>query len=337
MKYMGIDLHKKIIVICIVNSKREVQQRKKFYHTEETQMKEFFKSQKPFTAAFEATAAYEWFYKLLEPYAKRVVLVHPKKMRIIAESRSKSDKVDAQMLAEYLAMDHLPEAYRPSPYVQGYRRLVRLRHKVKRQITSVKNRIHNILANYNKDRKGLFTQDGWDYIMHLELEEADRFAAEELWDELIYFRKKYKQATARLKEYVKKAPARIQESRAILKSMKNVGDITIDVVISELDDIERFSSQKKVCAYAGLDPGQRQSADHRKELSITKQGSRLLRWVLVQAAWRMVGRSEKWRRIHERIKTKTGNKKKAIVAVARRILCTMVAMLKTKEKYQEAV
>ena len=64
--------------------------------------------------------------------------------------------------------------------------------------------------------------------------------------------------------------------------------MTIDVVVSELGDVGRFHSAKAVCAYAGLVPGVRQSSDRRKDLPITKAGSPLLRWALVEAAWRAV-------------------------------------------------
>ncbi|MBK8915109.1 MAG: hypothetical protein IPM64_11020 [Phycisphaerales bacterium] len=75
----------------------------------------------------EATAGYEWFVKLVEPLAGRVLLAHPRKMRIIAESTRKSDKVDARVLAEFLALDMIPPAHRPTPRQRAHRKLVRRR------------------------------------------------------------------------------------------------------------------------------------------------------------------------------------------------------------------
>ena len=108
------------------------------------------------------------------------------------------------------------------------------------------------------------------------------------------------------------------EARAILDTIPGVGPVTIDVVVSELGDIRRFRSQKKVCAYAGLVPGQRESAGRTRELSITKEGSKLLRWVLVQAAWRLVNQTARWGRIFEGLRKRRG-KKKAIVALMRQL------------------
>ena len=112
--------------------------------------------------------------------------------------------------------------------------------------------------------------------------------------------------------------------------------VTVDVVVSELGDVRRFRSAKKVCAYAGLAPGQRESAGHSKQLGITKEGSKLLRWVLVEAAWQLVYRTNRWKAIFEALSRRTG-KKKAIVAVARRLLCVMVSMLRSGRAYQMAL
>ena len=70
----------------------------------------------------------------------------------------------------------------------------------------------------------------------------------------------------------------------------------------------------------------------RKDLRITKAGSPLLRWALVEAAWRVVRHTAAWRRIYVQIKKRSGGKK-AIVAVARRLLCVLYAMLRDGKNY----
>ena len=111
--------------------------------------------------------------------------------------------------------------------------------------------------------------------------------------------------------------------------------MTSEVILAELADPRRFSSLKKVVAYAGLAPGQRESAGKRKNLHIEKTGSPLLRWVLVQAAWQLVKRSPKWRAIYEHLKGRIGTKK-AIVAVSRRLLSLCVTLLKNQQVYRES-
>jgi transposase len=132
----------------------------------------------------------------------------------------------------------------------------------------------------------------------------------------------------------KKAPKREKEVRAVLKTAPGIGPVTIEVVISELGEIARFRNAKAVCAYAGLVPVVRQSGGKKsKDLGITKQGSGLLRWALVQASWRIVRTSRKWELIFERIGKRSGAKR-AIVAVARKLLCVLYAMLKTMTPYK---
>ena len=336
MNFVGIDLHKKTISLCIVDQERNVLDRKRFYCCQPERIGAFFERLGPFQAVVEATASYEWLVKLIEPLADRVVLAHPKKLRIIAESTRKSDKLDAQVLAEFLALDMIPEAYRPSKRQRAHRVLVRHRSYLSRRLTSVRNKIRRILSNYNADRKDLFTEAGLVYLSKTSVVEADRFVLDQLIEEWQAYTKQLEEADKRLAAFAKEAPVKEAEARAILDTIPNVGPVTIDVVVSELGDMDRFRSQKKVCAYAGLVPGQRESAGRTRELSITKEGSRLLRWVLVQTAWRLVNTTARWKRIFEGILKRRG-KKKAIVAVARRLLCVMVSMLQSGRSYRAAM
>jgi len=110
--------------------------------------------------------------------------------------------------------------------------------------------------------------------------------------------------------------------------------VTAEVVLSELGDISRFRNAKTVCAYAGLVPVVRQSGERKsKDMKITKEGSGLLRWALVEAAWRLVGKSPKWAALFSRLRHRSG-KKRAIVAVARKLLCVLYAMLRTSTPYK---
>src|SRR6478736_1561084 len=181
MKYVGIDLHKKTISGCVVvkeRGKRKIAARKRLECRDEAGIKTYFSGLGKFEVVVEATASYEWFVKLVEPLAHRVVLAHPKKLRVIAESKRKTDKLDAQVLAEFLASDEIPLAYRPSPRVREHRRLVRYRHYTQRRITSVKNKLRHILAAYNADVPYLFTVAGREHLAGVALSAADRFVAD---------------------------------------------------------------------------------------------------------------------------------------------------------------
>jgi transposase len=336
MNFVGIDLHKKSISLCVVNQERVVQERKRFACSAPQGIVAYFRRLGEFRAVIEATASYDWLVTLLEPLADRVVLAHPRKLRVIAESTRKSDKLDAQILAEFLALDMIPQAHRPTPRQREHRVLVRHRHYLRGRLTAARNKIRRILSNYNADRQELFTRQGLAYLQHVKISAADRMVVDQLRAEWTQYTDQLKAIEQQLMQFAASAPPAEAEARAVLDTIPGVGPVTVDVVVSELGDIERFRSAKKVCAYAGLVPGVRESAGHRHEGRITKEGSRLLRWVLVEASWQLVWRTRRWKAIFEALQRRRG-KKRAIIAVARRLLCVMVAMLRSGRRYQPAM
>jgi transposase len=332
MKFAGIDLHKQTITVCVMDQARTVLERKQLYCADETSLKSFFENLGTFQAVVEATASYEWFVKLIEPLADKVLLAHPKKLRVIAESTRKSDKLDAQVLAEFLSLDMIPTSYRPSPRQRDHRRLVRQRDSIQGRIMSVKNRMRRIMSNYNADRKDLFSKAGLKFLKQFKLSPADRFAVNQMSEEFAFLQTQLAQADAELKSFAANAPVRERQYRELLRTIPGVGFVTAEVVLAEIADIERFDSQKQVVAYAGLAPGQRESAGKSKELHIEKNGSKHLRWVLVEAAWQLIRYSPRWGAVYDRLKKRL-RAKKAIVAVARRLLCLIVAILKSGEPF----
>lgn len=332
MNYAGCDLHKQTITVCVVDQSRKILTRRRLLCSDEAALVAFFTQLGAFEAVVEATASYEWFVRLVEPLAKRVVLAHPKKLRVIAESTRKSDQLDAQTLAEFLALDMVPTSYRPTPRQRDHRQLVRQRERVQRRLTSVKNRMRRVLANYNADIKSLFTRKGFEYVTGVPLSPADRFSMDQMLEEFRFGQGQLKAINERLQQFAEESPLREQELRALLRSVPGIGFVTAEVLLAELATIERFGAQKQVVAYAGLSPGQRESAGKSRELHLEKNGSKLLRWAMIEAAWRLVHRSLRWRGIYERLKVRI-KAKKAIVAVARRLLCLVTAILKSGRPY----
>lgn len=335
MNSIGVDLHKKIITVCVMSENLTVLARKTLYCEKPDEIVEFFRQFRPFKVVVEATASYYWFVELVEPLAEKVVLANPNKLRVIAESTKKTDRLDAQVLAEFLARDMIPQSYMPTPRQRQHRALVRHRQYIRGRMTAVKCKLRRILSDYNADRRNLFSGElGLEYVKQVGLSDADRFVVGQLWAEHEYYTQQLDELWKMLKEFAKKAPHREKEARAVLKTIPGVGPVTIEIVISELGDVLRFRNAKAVCAYAGLVPIVRQSGGKRaKDLAISKEGSGLLRWILVEASWSAVNTSLKWRRIYERISKRAGGKR-AIVAVARKLLCVIYAMLKTMTPYR---
>ena len=339
MNFIGVDLHKKTISLCVivvVAGRRQVVSRKRYYCDETKHIREFFQQQRTFQVVVEATSSYEWFLLLVDDLADRCVLAHPQRLRIIAESKHKSDKIDAQILAEFLALDMIPEAYRPSPRIRQYRVLVRHRRWLSGRITSVKCKLRNKAAHYNADIAELFSAAGQQHLADIAMSAADQFETRQLLDQLHLFEEQLASVEKELQQFTKTAPAAECEARAVLETMPQVGPVTIDVVLSELGDHRRFRSAKRVVSYAGLDPGSRESAGKARQMGITKEGSRLLRWAMVETAWRLVNKYHRWHRLFEKLKRSTGSVKKAIVGVARHVLCVMFAMLRDGKAYRMA-
>ncbi len=335
MKFIGVDLHKKIMTVCVMNEKLSVVVRKTLDCNQRDEIIEFFRQCAPFKAVVEATASYFWFVELLEPLAEKVVLANPKKLRVIAESTKKTDRLDAQILAEFLARDMVPESYMPTPRQRQHRALVRHRQYIRGRITSARTKIRRILSDYNADRKDLFsTRCGKAYLKQIPLSDADRFVVRQLWSEYEEHHARLSAVARKIKAFAAKAPKREAEARQIIKTAPGVGAVTAEVVLSELGDVSRFRNAKTVCAYAGLVPAVRQSGGKKsKDLQITKEGSGLLRWALVESAWRLVNTSPKWAAVFLRLRKRSGNKR-AIVAVARKLLCVLYAMLRTSTPYK---
>ena len=102
MRYVGVDLHKQSITLCVVElagRERKIVERRRFRCDQELEMVEYFSQLGEYQLVVEATSSYEWFVQLVEPTADRVVLAHPGHLRVIAQSKKKPDRLDAQTLA----------------------------------------------------------------------------------------------------------------------------------------------------------------------------------------------------------------------------------------------
>lgn len=338
MFFIGVDLHKRTLSVCVMvveAGERRVVARQTLGTAVPAAIVDFVNRWTPFQLVVEASASHEWFVQLVEPLADRVLLAHPGKLRVIAESTRKTDKLDAQVLAEFLALGMIPQAHRASPRVREHRGLVRQRLFVVRRSTSLKNRLHHLLGAYNADIRGLFSEEGRNHLKNVTLSAVDRFAADLLLDELEYQERQLTKVNQRLLQFAKHGPLAEREARALLETIPCVGPVTIDVVLSTLGDVRRFRSQKQVIAYAGLAPGIRSSAGRTKQQGITRAGSGVLRVIMVELAWRMVRKTRRWGLVYEKLRQRMCGKK-AVVAVARRLLGVIAAMLRSGQGYSLA-
>lgn len=334
MLFVGIDLHKRSMTVCVFDTTTGETLVRRFFCVEQDLILKFFKDLGPFEAVMEATATYEWLWELLEPVAQRLLLAHPKKIRIIAESMKKTDKHDAYFLAWLLSIDSIPEAHRPTPRQREYQHLVKHRSNFVSSRSRLMTQVRSILAAKNLDYQGLFTRDGRAALSKLNFSSAEKYRLDELLKAFDSVDEQIKRATKQLAEFRKGSSESEKKLHSIVTSVPGVGDLIADIVLSTLGDVTRFPNAQKCTAYAGVVPGFRESDNKRRELGITKEGPRMLRWALVQAAWRATQFSDYWKDEFEKIAARRG-KRKAVVAIARRLLAVIYSLIKKGEPYKE--
>ena len=122
------------------------------------------------------------------------------------------------------------------PRQRQHRRLVRQRHYLRRRITSVKNRLGHLLADYNADRRDLFSNEGRRAAAKAELLPADRFTLEMLFKELEFHNEQLIAVEREIKAFGKKAPQREAEARRVLATIPGVGPVTIEAFLAEVGD-----------------------------------------------------------------------------------------------------
>ena len=183
----------------------------------------------------------------------------------------------------------------------------------------------------------MFSKIGWEATQKLELLEEERWLLDDLWDDLRddlgQTVQRLEKIAARWDQFAAQATIKEREARAVLATMPGVGVITVETVLAELGDWERFHGGAAVVSFADLDPGVRESDGRRKDLQLTKAGSPLLRWILIQLAHRMKRTTKRGQTIFERWSARIG-KKKATCAIARRLLLVIYAMLRDGQAYQ---
>jgi transposase len=168
--YVGMDVHRKRSQVAIVDD-AGVPQRNRNLANDPAKLVPILGALAPGTpVAFEAAYGWGWLVELLEELDLEPHLVHPSRCKAIASARLKNDKVDAATLAQLLRADLLPEAWIAPQATRDLRALLRHRASLVRLSTSLKNRVHAVLADrgIGEDR-GLWTRPGRAWLADLEL------------------------------------------------------------------------------------------------------------------------------------------------------------------------
>jgi transposase len=290
--------------------------------------------------AIEAGNQTAWIHEALVDLGAEVVVVNPARVKLIAESRRKTDKIDAAILCELLRIDGLPRpVHMPSRLARELRGLLVAR----RQLISARVKLCNVVRGILRQEgirlpsRHLLTFKGWRVLLAHEAYTCDHIRPV-LEAYFPTFKSLTRSIQAMDRALVRREQADARAAR--LQTMPRVGRIASLTFLAAVDDVGRFGSSRKLVSYSGLCPTVRSSGERTEYGSISRQGRAELRVVWVQIAHLVVrdrhrdtARLRAW---YAKVARKRGTKT-AIVALARKLLSIAYRLLTDETEYRSAL
>jgi transposase len=331
MDTIGFDLHKRESQLCVLAEDGGMRERR--IATTRERLTAEFGARPPARVLLEASTESEWVARHLEGLGHAVIVADPNfaPMYATRSRRVKTDKRDARTLAEACRLG----AYRPAHRLSDAQRHVRAELAVRDAL--VRTRVRYVaLVKALVRRDGLRVPSG-------EVERvAARLAALSLGERLRAEVAPLVTLLATLNHEIAAADARVLALKrddpavARLATAPGIGPLTAAAFVATIDDVTRFADAHQLEAYLGLVPSERSSGERERRGGITKAGNARVRWLLVEAAWRVL-RSPRpacapLRAWAERIQLRRG-KRVAVVALARRLAGVLYAMWRDGAPY----
>jgi transposase len=328
--YIGVDYHKKYSIATKMNEEGNIVEQVKLSNNPESLLRYFENLPPESKIALEATGSWYYFYELLEEKCPNIYLSHPLKTRAIAEARIKTDKIDSGILAHLLRANLLPTSYIPPREIRDVREVLRYRASLISLRTSIKNKIWAIISKNGISPKfsDIFCKSGIKYIKALNLRNCYREAVDG-------YLRIVEVLNCLIEEVGERIKGIVQDNREakLLITIPGISYYSALLIVSEIGDVNRFSSARKLCSYAGLVPSVHSSGGKTRYGSITKQGSKWLRWILVELSHHFINSSKKMERMYLKV-SKSHGKNAARVSVAREMLKVIYYMLRDNRPYR---
>jgi len=342
MKILALDLGKFKSVSCAFDTETQATEFWTF-STDRPYLQTLLRTQAPDLVVFEACSISGWVHDLCTAAGVATIVANPNQEAWKWKNvKRKTDRDDALKLARLAALGQLVPVHIPAVATREHRWLVKYRKTVVGRTGRVQNNIRALFAQHGLSLPAgarAWTAAGLEEIAGQRRSLAD-CEIDQLWrgqldlelDELQRLRDQLRQLDRKL-DQLAAADARI----ALLQTAPGVGRKTAEVVATHLDRPERFASARQVSAYAGMVPRRWQSGQTDRTGGVTKRGSRLLRSALVECAW-VALRYNPWaKELFERLcQGQKNRRKKAIVAVARKLLVRLWAMLRDNQPWRSA-
>lgn len=332
MKSIGMDVHAKQTYFCVLNERGDVVDKGRTETTEKNLQQVIERCKGGVQVAIEASTTAWWVQDILKKAGARVEVTNPYKLKLIAESRAKTDKADALVLAELLRCGGLPTAvYVPPAEVIDLRQKINLRRqliKIRTQlICSAKAKLRG--RGIKMLPQSFHTVSSWTKMV--KEHEDHRWYMEPLQEVFRKVENGIEQLVEGISNEWDKDPG-VQR----LKTVCGIGPIVAYTIRAALADAKRFATSKQVSAYAGIVPTERSTGETTHRGRITHEGRIELRQALVQAAWGVL-RTRKdeavfLKKFYYKIMYKKGSQI-AIVALARKLLTIAYHVLRDERTF----
>ena len=330
--YIGLDVHKKTISYCMKTADGRIVREGRLPATRPVLRGWAEDLREPWCGAMEATLFSAWIYDTLKPYAQRLVMGHPARMKAITAGKKKSDTIDARTIADLLRCDLLPTCYVLPPEMRDLRRLLRYRNTVVQQSVRMQNRM-----------AGLLMESGTTFVktkLHgkkyfSELMKSLEEVPESVKDLLRMSRGSMEMFESTQKQIVKRLLSEhaLQQRVERLLSIRGVGPITALTWALEVSDPHRFSSIGDAVSYCGLTAAFRSSAGKEQRGPISKQRNAWLQTVLIEAAKLAPRWNPQLATLHAR-QLELGHPNRATLQVARKLVAYLLAVDKSGQPFQ---
>jgi transposase len=329
--YIGLDIHKKTIAYCIKELDGGLVEQGIIDSGRKAVGEWVNGLPGPWIGAMEATLFTGWVYDFLLPYAVDLKVAHPEMLKAITAAKKKNDRADAEMIADLLRVNLLPECCMLSAEIRELRRILRYRNHVVRTAVTMQNKMSGLLmevgASFSKRRL-----HGKKYFHGL-LESVEEIppSVKEL---LMLSRASFEMFRAVQKRLIAALRTNdlIRERVQRLMTIRGVGEVTALTWALEIGNPSRFSSIRQAISYCGLCSAQRESAGKEHRGPISKKRNKHLQTILIEAAKIAPHWNPQLASVHER-ELKKGNRNRATLAVARRLVAYMMAVDKNQTDF----
>jgi transposase len=334
-KTVGCDLGDRSTQFCAIDAQGTVIERGSFKTTREGVRREFSK-RASCRVVLEVGAHSPWVSELLSDLGHEVIVANPRRVIMIAKSRNKTDKKDAELLARLARFD--PQLLSPvqhrGPQARADLARIRARAALVRARSLLINHVRGVVKS-NGGRVGSCSTAAFPKRARGVLPEPIRHALEPLLANIEQLTLQIKEAATVIAEELSQ---RYPELRR-LRQIRGVGPITSATFVLTLEDPERFRRSRHAAAFLGLTPARRQSGGIDPELHISKTGDRFLRCLLVECAQFILsshGEDSDLRRwgLALAARGKKAAKKRAVIAVARKLAVILCSLWRSGEDYR---